>query len=109
MVRARTGCAVAVDEWRLALVVLVDQKHLRRPIGACRGIRLDSIPALVPVTTGANAGNMLQSGKTLKELQRFGSDYEDQRSGSYLDRLFGLSGMGQQATGQQVAMSPSWC
>jgi hypothetical protein len=46
---------------------------------------------------------MLQSGKTLKALQRFGSDYEDQRSGSYLDRLFGLSGMGQQATGQQVA------
>lgn len=55
------------------------------------------------VTAGANAGNMLNSGRTLKALQRFGSDYEDQRSGSYLDRLFALAGTGQQATGQQVA------
>lgn len=55
------------------------------------------------VTAGANAGNMLNSGKTLKALQRFGSDYEDQRVGSYLDRLAGLSGMGQQSVGAQVA------
>lgn len=54
------------------------------------------------VTAGANAGNMLNSGKTLKALQRFGSDYEDQRVGSYLDRLSGVAGMGQQATAQQV-------
>lgn len=54
--------------------------------------------------TGAlNAGNMLQSGKALKSLYRYGSDYEDQRTGDYLNRLFNLSGQGQQATGQQVA------
>jgi hypothetical protein len=51
----------------------------------------------------ANSSDMLQSGKTLKALQRYGSDYENQRSGSFLDRLMGLSGMGQQATGQQVS------
>jgi hypothetical protein len=52
---------------------------------------------------GANAGGRLNSGATMKALQRFGSDYEDQRVGSHLDRLMGLTGMGQQATGQQVA------
>ena len=55
------------------------------------------------VTSGLNATGMLQSGRAMKELQRYGSDYEDQRVGSYLDRLTGLTGMGQQATGQQVA------
>ena len=57
---------------------------------------------LKAVERGANAGNMFQSGKTLKDLYRFGSNYEDQRSGDYLSRLAGLTGMGQQATGQQV-------
>lgn len=55
------------------------------------------------VTRGLNTTGMLNSGRAMKTLQRFGSDYEDQRVGSYLDRLTGLSGMGQQATGQQVA------
>jgi hypothetical protein len=49
-----------------------------------------------------NAGNVGQSGKALKSLYRFGSDYENQRSGDYLSRLTGLAGMGQQATGAQV-------
>lgn len=52
---------------------------------------------------GANAGGRLNSGATMKALQRYGSDYEDQRVGSYLDRLSGVAGMGQQATGQQVS------
>ncbi len=51
----------------------------------------------------ANAGGRLNSGATQKALLRYGSDYEDQRSGSFLDRLFSLAGMGQTATGQQVA------
>lgn len=55
------------------------------------------------VTAGANAGNMLNSGKTLKALQRFGSDYEDNRFQQYLQNLSGVAGIGQQATGQQVA------
>lgn len=55
------------------------------------------------VAGNANAGNMLQSGKTLKALQRFGSDYEDQRVNNYLAQLMGVTGMGQQATGSQIA------
>jgi hypothetical protein len=51
----------------------------------------------------ANAGGRLNSGATMKALQRYGSDYEDQRVGDYLSRLMGLSNVGQQATGQQVA------
>jgi hypothetical protein len=51
----------------------------------------------------ANAGGRLNSGATMKALQRYGSDYEDQRVGDYLGRLMGLSNVGQQATGQMVA------
>lgn len=49
------------------------------------------------------AGGMLNSGNADRDAQVFGSDYEDQRVGSYMDRLMGLAGMGQNATGQQVA------
>lgn len=51
-----------------------------------------------------NAGNMGQSGRALKALYRFGSDYEDQRSGDYLNRLAGVSGQGLQATGAQTGI-----
>lgn len=53
---------------------------------------------------GLNAGNMGQSGRGLKELYRFGSNYEDQRSGDYLNRLTGLSQQGQAATGAQTGL-----
>jgi hypothetical protein len=52
--------------------------------------------------TAASRG-MLKSGRTMKDLYRFGSNYEDQRSGDYLTRLAGLAGMGPQATAQRVA------
>jgi hypothetical protein len=52
---------------------------------------------------GLNASGRLNSGGALKALTQYGQNFEDQRSGDYLSRLFGLSGMGQQATGQQVA------
>jgi hypothetical protein len=55
------------------------------------------------VTSRLNAGPGIQSGAAMKALYRYGSDYEDQRSGDYLSRLMGVAGMGQQATGQQVA------
>lgn len=55
------------------------------------------------VAANANAGNMLESGKTLKALQRFGSNYEDQRSQQYLQNLFGLEGQGYNATNASVA------
>jgi hypothetical protein len=51
----------------------------------------------------ASARGMLNSGRTMKDLYRFGSDYEDQRSGDYMNRLAGVAGMGQQATAQGVA------
>ena len=51
-----------------------------------------------------NAGNIGQSGRALKSLYRFGSDYEDQRSGDYLSRLAGVSGQGLQATGAQTGI-----
>ena len=51
---------------------------------------------------GANAAGIGGSGRALKALQRYGSDYEDQRAGNYLSQLMGLTGMGQQATGQQI-------
>jgi hypothetical protein len=55
------------------------------------------------ITGNAASRGMLNSGAALKALQRYGSDYEDKRSGDYLTRLMGLTGMGQSATGQQVA------
>jgi hypothetical protein len=54
------------------------------------------------VQRGLNARGNLNSGAGIKGLYRFGSDYEDQRVGSYLDRLQGLQGQGLGATGQQV-------
>lgn len=46
----------------------------------------------------ANAGGRLNSGATLRALQRYGSDYENMRSGDYLTRLMGMQGQGLQAT-----------
>lgn len=51
-----------------------------------------------------NAGNVGQSGRALKSLYRYGSDYENQRSGDYLNRLSGLAGQGLQATGAQTGL-----
>ena len=53
---------------------------------------------------GLNAGNIGQSGRALKSLYRFGSDYENQRSGDYLNRLSGVAGAGQQAVGAQAGI-----
>jgi len=55
------------------------------------------------ITGNAASRGMLNSGAALKALQRYGSDYEDKRSGDYLNRLMGLAGTGQSATGQQIA------
>lgn len=53
---------------------------------------------------GINASGMSQSGGALKALQRYGSDYENQRSGDYLNRLAGLQGQGLQATGARTGL-----
>ena len=54
------------------------------------------------ITGNAAARGMLNSGGAIKALNRYGSDYEDKRSGDYLSRLMAMSGTGQTATGQQV-------
>jgi hypothetical protein len=51
-----------------------------------------------------NTGNMGQSGRAMKALYRYGSDYEDQRSGDYMSRLMGLVGGGQAATGAAAGL-----
>src|SRR5690606_28569307 len=50
----------------------------------------------------AAAGGRLFSGGTLKSLARYGQGMADQQFGTWYDRLGGLSGAGQTATGQQI-------
>lgn len=50
-----------------------------------------------------NASGRLNSGAAQKAAMQYGQNFEDQRSGDYLARLFGLTQTGQQATGQQVS------
>jgi hypothetical protein len=50
----------------------------------------------------ANAAGMGNSGRALMAAQRWGQNFEDQRSGDYLNRLMGLTGMGQQGIGAQI-------
>jgi hypothetical protein len=54
------------------------------------------------ISGNAAARGMLNSGATLKGLNRFGQDYSNKYWGDYLNRLGGLAGMGQTATGQQI-------
>lgn len=56
------------------------------------------------VAANANAGNMLQSGRTLKALNQHGIDYSDRFANNYLDRLTGLTGQGLAATGARASM-----
>lgn len=56
------------------------------------------------VTAGLNAGAGVQSGAAMKALQKYGSDYENNRVGDYLSRLFQLSGTGLTATDAQSKM-----
>lgn len=55
------------------------------------------------ITGNAAARGMLNSSSTLKNLQRFGSDYENQRYNERLAQLMGMSGAGQGALGAQNA------
>lgn len=54
------------------------------------------------ITTNAASRGMLHSGSAIKALQKYGSDYEDRRVGDYMQRLAGVAGSGQTATGQQI-------
>lgn len=56
------------------------------------------------VASHFNAGGMGQSGAAMKGLDRFGMDYEDQKSGDYLTRLMGLSEQGMQAEGAATGL-----
>lgn len=54
------------------------------------------------VQTSAAAGGRLFSGGALKSLARYGQGMADQQFGDWYNRLSGLSGAGQTATGHQV-------
>lgn len=54
------------------------------------------------ITGNAAAKGLLRSGGTGRSLQKFGQDLQSQSSGSYLDRLFGLSNLGMNA-GQLIS------
>lgn len=54
------------------------------------------------IDRGAAARGMLQSGRNMKDLMRFGTGLADQTYGSQLQRLMGLTQQGMQATGAQV-------
>jgi hypothetical protein len=56
------------------------------------------------VTSRLNAGPGVQSGAAMKALQRYGSDYEDQRSGNYLQQLMGINNQGYGATQAQTGL-----
>lgn len=56
------------------------------------------------VLRGVNASGMSNSGRALKALYRFGSDYENQRAGDYLTRLAALAGQGLSATGARSGL-----
>lgn len=55
------------------------------------------------ITQNQAAHGLLKSGSTLKGLQTFGQNYEDQKSGDYMSRLMGVAGQGQGALGAQNA------
>lgn len=46
------------------------------------------------VTGNAAAGGLLRSGSTGTALQNYGQNLQNQASGSYMDRLLGLGGLG---------------
>jgi hypothetical protein len=50
----------------------------------------------------AAARGMTKSGAQMKALSKFGSDYEDQRSGQYMNRLATMGTQGLSAQGSQV-------
>lgn len=56
------------------------------------------------VTSRLNAGPGIQSGAAMKALQRYGSDYENQRSGDYLTRLMSVGQQGLGATQGQTGL-----
>ncbi len=55
------------------------------------------------VTSSAAGRGGIDNGATLKALTRYGSNFEDQKSGDYISKLMALVNGGQTATGQQVS------
>jgi hypothetical protein len=53
--------------------------------------------------TSAASGGRLFSGKTLKDLTTYGQGMADQQYGNWYNRLSGISGGGQTATGQMIS------
>lgn len=81
-----------------------DQQAFTNAYRSLPGYQAGLDSGLEGASRALNAGNIGQSGRALKSLYRFGSDYEDQRAGNYLDRLAGLQAQGLSATGAQAGL-----
>jgi hypothetical protein len=57
------------------------------------------------VDRAASARGMLNSGARLRELTRFGQGMANQEYGNWMNRLQGLAGVGQTATGQSASLA----
>jgi len=60
------------------------------------------------ITGNRAASGMLQSGDTLRALNRYGQDYASNEYNTQLNQLFNVAGLGQTATGQQNALSSNY-
>ena len=98
------GGTAALDQLMAGLGLGGDQQAFINAYQALPGYQEGLKSGTDAVARGLNTTGMLNSGRAMKALQRFGSDYENQRSGDYLTRLMGLSGMGLGATDAQSKM-----
>lgn len=60
------------------------------------------------ITGNRAASGMLQSGDTLRALQRYGQDYASNEFNTQLNQLFSVAGLGQTAQGQQNALGSNY-
>jgi hypothetical protein len=57
------------------------------------------------IDQGASARGLLNSGGRLRELTRYGQGMANQEYGNWMNRLQGLAGVGQTATGQSASLA----
>lgn len=60
------------------------------------------------LTGNAATRGALQSGATLKALQKYGQNYASNEFGQYMNQLFNVAGLGQTSTGQSNALASNY-
>lgn len=60
------------------------------------------------LTGNAATRGALQSGATLKALQKYGQNYASNEFGQYMNQLFNVAGLGQTSTGQTNALGSNY-